>query len=99
VHSADNRRKRTKEFCTALKDVMPQSSAGLDLLSDTLSVRDRKNSPREPSPSPSSSSASSSDSKEGDIFSGKHFDPDVVSCGSLGNRMNEIFTFLLYLSW
>jgi hypothetical protein len=43
---------------------MPQSSAGLDLLSDTLSVRDRKNSPREPSPSPSSSSASSSDSKE-----------------------------------
>lgn len=79
----DNRRKRTKEFCSALKDVIP--STGLEVLTDTVSVRERKNSPREPSPTPSSSSNSSSDSKEDEFFSGKHFDPDVVSCGSLGD--------------
>ena len=97
MHVADNRKKRTKEFCTALKDVIPPSSTSLDLLPDTISVRERKNSPREPSPSPSSSSASSSDSK-GHIFSGKHFDPDVVSCGSLGIGVDNIHIFF-FLSW
>lgn len=85
----DNRRKRTKEFCSALKDVIP--STGLEVLTDTVSVRERKNSPREPSPTPSSSSNSSSDSKEDEFFSGKHFDPDVVSCGSLGKKRIIIF--------
>ena len=28
--------------------------------------------------------------KEGDIFTGKHFDPDVVSCGSLGMGVVEM---------
>ncbi|XP_057365372.1 FYVE, RhoGEF and PH domain-containing protein 5-like [Daphnia carinata] len=79
----DNRRKRTKEFCTALKDVIP--STGFDLLTDTVSVRERKINLREPSPTPSASSNSSSDSKEDEFFPGKHFDPDVVSCGSLGD--------------
>lgn len=64
--------------------------SSLDLLSDAVSLPQRKNNPRDPSPSPSSSSASSCDSKEGDIFTGKHFDPDVVSCGSLGMGVVEM---------
>lgn len=58
---------------------MPSPSrSNFDFLSD-VPVR-----PREPSPALSSCSSSSDESKEGDNFTSKHFDPDVVSCGSLG---------------
>lgn len=68
-----------------MKDVIIQPVSGLDTLPD--SIRERKACPREPSPTPSSSSDSSCDSKEGDVYTGKHFDPDVVSCGSLGKEI------------
>ena len=66
-------------FGTVLKDVQFQSST-VDL--DRLA---RHSVTKQPSPAPSLSSCSSSDSKEGDLSTGKHFDPDVGSAGTLAD--------------
>lgn len=74
-------------FGSALKDThfqfqQQQLSSALDL--DRLAISRHVN--RESSPAPSAASCSSSDSssKEGDLSTGKHFDPDVASAGSFG---------------
>ena len=85
-------------FGTALKEVhqFQSSTSTVDL--DRLCQRLSSSLIKQPSPAPSLSSCNSSDSsKEGDISTGKHFDPDVESAGTMAdvdssdaNRQNSI---------
>ena len=71
-------------FGSALKDAHFQFQQQQPLILDRLGGSRHVN--RESSPAPSATSCSSSDtsSKEDDLSTGKHFDPDVASAGSLG---------------